>query len=64
MFGSIIQVMVKPGDNVTENDVVLILETMKMENEVCAPKAGKINAIFVSEGQAVSADMPLFEMED
>ena len=64
MPGSIIQVMVKPGDEVAENDVVLILEAMKMENEVCAPKAGKIKSIFVSEGQAVSADAPLFEMEE
>lgn len=64
MPGSIIQVMVKSGDEVAEGDVVLILEAMKMENEVCAPKAGKIKSIFVSEGQAVSADAPLFEMED
>lgn len=64
MPGSIIQIMVKAGDKVVEGDVVLILEAMKMENEVCAPKAGKIKAIFVSEGQAVSADAPLFEMEE
>lgn len=64
MPGSIIQVMVKPGDEVAENDVVLILEAMKMENEVCAPKAGKIKSIFAVEGQTVSADAPLFEMEE
>lgn len=64
MPGSIIQVMVKPGDEVAENDVILILEAMKMENEVCAPRTGKIKTIFVAEGQAVSADAPLFEMEE
>lgn len=64
MPGSIIQLMVKVGDELAEGDVVLILEAMKMENEVCAPRAGKIKAIFVSEGQAVSADAPLFEMEE
>ena len=64
MPGSIIQLMAKAGDEVAEGDVVLILEAMKMENEVCAPRAGKIKAIFVSEGQAVSADAPLFEMEE
>ena len=53
MPGSIIQVMVKPGDEVAENDVILLLEAMKMENEVCAPKAVKIKAVFVSEGQTV-----------
>ena len=64
MPGSIIQLMAKAGDEVAEGDVVLILEAMKMENEVCAPRAGKIKDIFVSEGQAVSADAPLFEMEE
>lgn len=64
MPGSIIQVMVNAGDEVKENDVILILEAMKMENEICAPKAGKIKSIFVTEGQAVSADAQLFEMED
>ena len=64
MPGSIIQVTVKPGDEVAEGDVVLILEAMKMENEVCAPRTGRIKAIYVFEGQAVSADAPLFEMED
>lgn len=64
MPGSIIQVTVKPGDEVAEGDVVLILEAMKMENEVCAPRKGKIKSIFVYEGQTVSADAPLFEMED
>ena len=64
MPGSIIQIVVKAGDEVHEGDVVLILEAMKMENEVCAPKTGKIKAIFVSDGQAVSADTPLFEMEE
>ena len=64
MPGSIIQVMVNAGEEVKENDVILILEAMKMENEVCAPKTGKIKAIFVTEGQAVSAEAPLFEMED
>ena len=64
MPGSIIEISVKAGDEVKENDVVLILEAMKMENEIVAPKNGKIKAIFVTEGQSVTADAPLFEMED
>lgn len=64
MPGSIIEISVKAGDEVKENDVVLILEAMKMENEIVAPKNGKIKAIFASEGQSVTADAPLFEMED
>ena len=64
MPGSIIKVVAKPGDQVEKRDVILILEAMKMENEVCAPKTGKIKAIYVTEGQAVSIDAPLFEMEE
>ena len=64
MPGSIIEVMVKPGDVVNQNDVVLILEAMKMENEISAPKSGRIKSVFVSVGQTVSADAPLFEMEE
>ena len=64
MPGSIIQVHAKAGNEVAEGDVIIILEAMKMENEVCAPRSGKIKAIFVSEGQAVSTDAPLYEMEE
>ena len=64
MPGSIIRVVANSGDSVNENDVVLVLEAMKMENEVCAPRSGRIKRILVSEGQNVSADAPLFEMED
>ena len=64
MPGAVIQLMAKAGDEVKENDVILILEAMKMENEIVAPRTGKIKALYVSEGQTVSADAPLFEMED
>lgn len=64
MPGSIIKILVESGDEVKKNDVILILEAMKMENEVCAPRDGKIKAIFVTEGQTVSMKAPLFEMEE
>ena len=63
MPGNIIQILAQTGDVVQKNENVLILEAMKMENEICVPRAGKIKAVFVSEGQAVLADDPLFEME-
>lgn len=64
MPGSIIELAAGEGDKVKEGDVVLILEAMKMENEICAPKSGTIKAIYVKEGQAVSSGAPLFEMEE
>jgi len=39
------------------------LEAMKMENEICAPRDGRIKEVFVVEGQTVPGTAPLFEME-
>ena len=64
MPGSIIRIMAQAGDSVTVGDPVLILEAMKMENEICAQKSGKIKEIFVNEGQTVPGNAPLFEMEE
>lgn len=64
MPGSIIQIMAKAGDMVSAGDPVLVLEAMKMENEICAQKSGKIKEIFVNEGQTVPGNAPLFEMEE
>lgn len=63
MPGSIIKVMAKPGDVVGMGETVLVLEAMKMENEICAPRSGKIKEMFVNEGQTVPGEAPLFEME-
>jgi len=63
MPGSVIEVCAKPGQKVSEGEAILVLETMKMENEILAPKTGTIKDIFVSEGQTVASETPLFEME-
>ena len=54
MPGKILDVKVKAGDAVKRGDVVLILEAMKMQNEIMAPADGKIADIRVSAGQAVA----------
>ncbi|MET4027402.1 oxaloacetate decarboxylase alpha subunit [Marinobacter sp. MBR-99] len=54
--GNIWKVHVSPGDTVEEGDVLIILEAMKMETEVRAPKAGTIGEVFIKEGDAVSVD--------
>lgn len=53
MPGSIFKVNVSKGDNVKAGDLLMILEAMKMENEILAPKDGKVIDIPVSEGVAV-----------
>ena len=53
MPGSIIDIAVKPGDSVKEGDVLLVLEAMKMENEITASQAGTVVKIDVQIGDTV-----------
>ena len=55
MPGKILSVKVKAGQSVAKGDVVMILEAMKMENEIVAPEAGTIASIDVNEGASVEA---------
>ncbi len=55
MPGTLLDVKVKAGDNVTKGQVVAVLEAMKMENEIMAPQAGKVAAVHVSKGQSVNS---------
>ncbi len=51
--GVVFQVPTKPGDAVAEGDAVIVLESMKMEIPVEAPRAGSVKEIRVQEGQTV-----------
>ena len=53
MPGKIVKVLVNPGDTVEAGRGVLVMEAMKMENELKAAKAGTVQEIRVKEGQAV-----------
>jgi biotin carboxyl carrier protein len=55
MPGTVIDIMVQPGDSVKTGQKLLILEAMKMANEVVAPTDGTIAEIAVSTGSAVNA---------
>lgn len=61
--GKILRVEAQAGDHVEAGDVVMILEAMKMENEIMAPKAGTIGQIFVSDGETVDAGADLYSLE-
>jgi biotin carboxyl carrier protein len=55
MPGKVVRVLVKAGEAVEIGKGILVVEAMKMQNEVRSPKSGKIDRVLVSEGQAVSA---------
>jgi len=61
LAGNIWKIHAKPGDNVEEGQVLLILEAMKMETEIRAPRTGQISSIDVSEGDAVDVGAPLLQ---
>ncbi|WP_372964044.1 sodium-extruding oxaloacetate decarboxylase subunit alpha [Marinobacter sp.] len=56
LSGNIWKILVSPGDTVEEGDVLIILEAMKMETEIRAPKAGTVGEVFIKVGDAVSVD--------
>ncbi|MCR4711892.1 MAG: biotin/lipoyl-binding protein [Clostridia bacterium] len=55
MQGTILSVNVKPGDRVKAGQVLMILEAMKMENEIMAPVAGLVTSVEAAAGAAVEA---------
>ncbi|MCZ7384288.1 MAG: sodium-extruding oxaloacetate decarboxylase subunit alpha [Candidatus Methanoperedens sp.] len=60
MQGMVLKIKVKKGDSVAKGDVVMVLEAMKMENNIHAPHAGAVKDILVKEGSTVSAGDVLF----
>ena len=54
MPGTILNVLVKAGDTVTEGQNLMVLEAMKMENEILSPKAGKVAQVAVTKGSTVA----------
>jgi len=63
MPGSIVDVKVKAGDKVDAGDAVLVIEAMKMENEIQAPKSGIVVAVHVKKGDTVTPDESLLEIQ-
>ncbi len=63
MPGTILSVNVAVGDSVQEGTVLLILEAMKMENEIMAPRAGKVVSVQVEKGATVESGAVLVVIE-
>ena len=63
MQGTILSVDVAPGDEVGPGDVVLVLEAMKMENDIVAEGGGTVSEVLVSEGESVDMGDPLMILE-
>ena len=63
LAGNIFQVLVKPGDQVTEGQKIMVLEAMKMETDVSSTSAGVVSEVAVKEGDAVAVGQTLLSVE-
>ncbi len=57
--GTVLEVRCKPGDVVDENQLVFVLETMKMKTSIAAPGKGRVSAVLVAVGDSVREGQPL-----
>jgi len=62
MPGTVLNIKVNPGASVKRGDILMILEAMKMENEITAPRDGKVANILTGNGQSVATGDPLLEL--
>ena len=62
--GKIVSVLVSEGDKVDSGSVVIVLEAMKMQNEIKAGIDGKVEKIMCEPGQRIEANVPLMEIVD
>lgn len=60
--GTVLDVKVSVGQTVKKGDVVMLIEAMKMENEINASKDGKITNVYVAKGAKVEQGSPLFDL--
>ena len=63
MPGKVVKVLVKVGDEVKARQGLVVVEAMKMENELRSPKDGRVTEVLVAEGVSVEAGRPLVVVE-
>jgi len=61
--GTVIEIFVKPGDEIESGQVLLVIEAMKMKNSIRSTRAGKVSAVLVQATQIVNHKQPLLEFE-
>ena len=61
--GNVLRIEVSVGDTINENDVLLVIEAMKMETEIKSPFSGVVKSILVEQGEQIQTDQVLVEVE-
>lgn len=62
MAGTILNINVSTGQNISQGDILMVLEAMKMENEIVAPADGVVSEIFVHPNDRVESDQVLLKI--
>ena len=62
MPGKIVKLLVADGDQVEEGQGLLVMEAMKMQNELRSPRAGRVDRIYATEGAGVESGAPLVRL--
>ena len=63
MPGKVVKVLVSAGDEISAGQALIVIEAMKMENEIFSPRAGRIAEIFATSGGAVERGAALIRIE-
>ncbi|MCI1966520.1 MAG: biotin/lipoyl-binding protein [Oscillospiraceae bacterium] len=63
MPGTIVSTNVNPGQSVKKGDVLIVLEAMKMENEIMAPHDAQVASVLVNKGDSVESGTPLVTLQ-
>ena len=63
MPATVVAIIVAPGQEVAAGDLLVMLEAMKMELPIRAPRAGRVKTLACREGELVQPGVPLVEME-
>ncbi|HPQ39343.1 MAG TPA: biotin/lipoyl-binding protein [bacterium] len=61
--GTVLEIKCRPGDQISQNQELLVIEAMKMETSIAAPAAGKIRSVDVAVGDAVREGQVLVQFE-
>ncbi len=61
--GTIMEVLVKEGQQVHRGDALCVLDSMKMNNTICAPTDGTVKKVYIEVGQSIGKDAPMVEFE-
>jgi len=64
MVGKVVELLVEPGDEVEEDEPILLLEALKMKMPVVAPADGVVDAFYVKPGEDVESDTLLAVIDD